>query len=215
MAYIITKGGTNFRKAPNTSGAVIKVLPANTVLKVVEKVSGKTWYKADLNGTVGYVTSLDKHVSPYTLPTSDRLQKAKSLVEYGEQFLDVQYVYGSKRFEATSFDCSDFIQYIFFKHLGIKLDADSRSQSDDAPAVGLDSLEIGDVVFFQKNGSIYHVALYAGNNKILHTYNNTADILNENLAKTGGKGGVTYSSFAPGGYWRSKAGYCKAIRPIK
>lgn len=55
------------------------------------------------------------------------------------------------------------------KH-GIKLPRSSKSQAAKGKKVAKSELQIGDLVFFKSPGSskISHVAVYVGNNKILH-----------------------------------------------
>jgi cell wall-associated NlpC family hydrolase len=78
--------------------------------------------------------------------------------------------------QTTTFDCSSFTKFIFGS-IGIALPRDSREQSKEDTLVALDQRK-GDLLFFttpqhkDKTGldHIGHVALYLGDNKVLHTY---------------------------------------------
>lgn len=207
--FIRTKTSVNFRTGSGTDFSVIKILSQYSVVEVLEIAEG-TWYKGKLeDGTIGYVTSLSQYVEDY-IP--QWLIDARKVIDYGTTFLSKPYVYGSTRNNETSFDCSDFTQYVFYKTLGIKLDSNSRLQADDAPEVSLSDIRTGDIVFFKKDDSIYHVSIYVHDDKLLHTYNDKCIIYDENLQPTGETGGVTFTKFS--GYWKDRAGLCKVIRPI-
>lgn len=218
--FVKTKTEMNFRSAPSVeSGKVITRVPKGGVVQVLEAVSGKTWYKAKLeNGTVGYISSMPQYVVEFTPAW---LERAKKLVDFIDNYLDVPYVFGSKRMDPKDFDCSDLMQWGYSKALGIKISGDSRSQFKGSPVVKDSDLRTGDLLFFSKDGTdagIYHVGMYVDKDKMLHTANNTGKVLNENLKPTSanggnGIGGVTYVTFAPGSYWR-KILY-KANRPNK
>ena len=105
------------------------------------------------------------------------------------------YVWGSQRyhwgngvlnsnFVQGEFDCSALMQYIFFKGAGILMDLNTRTQVLQGKKVADGDLRRGDVMFFT-NASRYnntgvervgHVALYLGNNYILHTASDHAVI---------------------------------------
>jgi len=208
--FIVTKANVNFRKEPNTKSSVIQLLKAGEVLEVIGEAPG-TWYKAKRsNGQVGYISSLMQYT---TITTPEWLQEARKVVELGSTFLGTPYLFGSTRNHVKTFDCSDLVQYVFRHGAGIQLGGDSRKQSLDAPEVSLDVIRTGDLTFFEKDGKIYHVSIYVHDDKLLHTYNNTAIVYDEDLKPTGQKGGVTFTRFS--GYWKDKAGLCKIIRPIR
>ena len=109
---------------------------------------------------------------------------ADKIIEIGEKYLGTPYKYGSSKNTTKTFDCSSFTQRVF-KEAGITLPRDSRQQSTVGKTVSKSNLQKGDLIFMKasvKSSSdrITHVAIYAGNGKILHTY---------------GKPGVTYSKF--------------------
>ncbi len=114
-------------------------------------------------------------------PSANAATKADKIIAFGEKFLGVPYKFGAPSGVTYAFDCSSFVQYVYGK-FGIKLPRTSRAQATVGVRVSKANLKKGDLVFFttsQSGGRIGHVAIYAGNGKILHTY---------------GKPGVTYSS---------------------
>ncbi|UVI32130.1 C40 family peptidase [Paenibacillus spongiae] len=91
------------------------------------------------------------------------------LLSTGKEYIGTPYKLGSASGSTSSFDCSSFTQYIF-KLNGVKLPRTTTSQALVGKKVAKGYLSVGDLVFFNTNGkSISHVAVYAGNNKILHS----------------------------------------------
>ncbi len=95
--------------------------------------------------------------------------KAEKIITTGMKYLGVKYKYGAPAGVTYAFDCSSFTQYIFKKN-GVTLPRTSKSQAVKGEKVAKSKLQKGDLVFFKSPGSskISHVAVYAGNNKILH-----------------------------------------------
>ncbi|MFC8683713.1 C40 family peptidase [Brevibacillus porteri] len=108
---------------------------------------------------------------------------ADQVISEGLKYKGVPYKFGSSKKTTRTFDCSSFTQRVF-KEVGVSLPRDSRQQSKIGQKVSKDQLQKGDLVFFRSYGSsssrITHVAIYAGDNKLLHTY---------------GKPGVTTTKF--------------------
>lgn len=116
--------------------------------------------------------------------------KADAIIRTANKYLGTPYEFGAKYGQTRTFDCSSFVKYVYAKH-GINLPRVSRDQAKKGTYVSLKNLKKGDLVFFKSAGSsskrITHVAIYAGNNKLLHTY---------------GKGGVKYTEFSQ--YWKNR-----------
>jgi len=90
------------------------------------------------------------------------------LVSYGKNYLGTPYRFGAPSGLTSAFDCSSFVQYVF-KEKGIELPRTSVSQASEGEKVDKAYLSVGDLVFFNTGGKwISHVAIYAGDNKILH-----------------------------------------------
>jgi cell wall-associated NlpC family hydrolase len=94
---------------------------------------------------------------------------ADQIIQTGEKYLGTPYRYGTSN--GRTFDCSGFIRFIFAQH-GITLPSGSYNQAKIGTTVSRSELQKGDLIFFRVGNSskIGHVAVYAGNNKVLHTY---------------------------------------------
>lgn len=67
------------------------------------------------------------------------------------------------------FDCSGFTLYVF-KRFGKSLPHNSARQYAVTRHVSKSNRQLGDLIFMRSSsGSIYHVGIYAGNNKIWHS----------------------------------------------
>jgi peptidoglycan endopeptidase LytE len=82
----------------------------------------------------------------------------------------IRYRYGGAS-PAVGFDCSGLVQYVFARS-GLSLPRTSREQATSGRRVtgGVAALQPGDLMFFasQAGGRIEHVAIYAGDGRIIH-----------------------------------------------
>jgi peptidoglycan endopeptidase LytE len=132
------------------------------------------------------VTNPDPSVNPPAKPETPEFSNnlADKIINNGEKYLGTKYKYGSSKDTTKTFDCSSFTQRVF-KEAGISLPRDSRQQSTVGKSVSMEDLQKGDLIFMKASANsssdrITHVAIYAGNGKVLHTY---------------GSPGVVYSKF--------------------
>ena len=95
--------------------------------------------------------------------------KIEELIAFGKQYLGTPYVYGGESL-TKGIDCSSFTQQCYL-HIGIKLERTSYWQVKQGTAVPLtrSSWKPGDLIFYNVNGKIGHVAIYVGGGKILHS----------------------------------------------
>ncbi|UNK20864.1 C40 family peptidase [Paenibacillus sp. N3/727] len=126
--------------------------------------------------------------------------KGQQVVNFGKNYMGTPYKFGASTSTTKVFDCSSFMKHIF-KQYGVNLPRTSAAQAKEGVAVSKANLKAGDMVFFSSgsraNGkNVTHVAVYAGNGKILHTY---------------GKPGVTISNL-DSGTWKKT--YLKARRVL-
>jgi cell wall-associated NlpC family hydrolase len=126
------------------------------------------------------------------------LSEANDVIATGQRYIGTPYRFGADYGQTRYFDCSSFVKTVYAKN-GITLPRSSRDQAQVGTYVSKRNLKKGDLVFFRSAGStsnrITHVAIYAGNDKLLHTY---------------GAGGVRFSDF--NSYWDKR--YVKAKRVL-
>lgn len=147
----------------------------------------------------GEVTKPDKPTKPKPQPTQPgQASVADRILATGEKYMGTPYKYGASYGQTRTFDCSSFTKTVFAEN-GITLPRSSRQQATVGTPVSRNQLQKGDLIFTSTSYSsnISHVAIYAGNDRVLHTY---------------GPGGVRYDKFS--GSWLDRA-YITARRVIK
>ena len=92
------------------------------------------------------------------------------------------------------FDCSGFVLYAM-KPVGVTFNRTSRDMRRETPKITKEELLPGDLVFYHnKKGTVYHVAIYAGNEKIWHARRPGLRLAKTNIyAKRVSYGRVDYS----------------------
>jgi cell wall-associated NlpC family hydrolase len=184
-----------FRSAPSLSAHIIKYLPQNTPLSIVEKLSNG-WMKVQNNQATGYVYG--KYIK--SVPQWEK--KADSIIAEGKTFMGTPYVFGAKRFQTQSFDCSSFVQYVYGQY-GISLGWTSRDQALQGKWIPFNQMRKGDLMFFSDVAypnevginKVRHVGIYMGNGKILHTYEAGIGVVISNLRNDSREGNYWYQNF--------------------
>ena len=186
----VTADGVNIRSGAGTGYSSLGTAEKNTLYACYEK-SG-SWYKTKYKDRTAYIS--EKYCSIIEMDKSEN-EQIESVIESGLSFLGVKYVYGAvryhdgkgnklKNFTTEAFDCSSLMQYIFYKGADKLLDVNTRTQIYQGKTVSRSQLKRGDLMFFtnssRKNLSgierVGHVALYLGDNYILHTASDYAKI---------------------------------------
>lgn len=88
------------------------------------------------------------------------------LVSYALQFVGNPYVYGGNSL-TNGTDCSGFTMLIY-KQYGYSLPHSASAQSNCGTEISVSDVQPGDLLFYSKNGSINHVALYIGGGQVVH-----------------------------------------------
>jgi cell wall-associated NlpC family hydrolase len=94
---------------------------------------------------------------------------ARRVVPAAERYIGVPYRYGGTS-PQSGFDCSGFVQYVYGQQ-GVDLPRTSRQMAGVGVPVepSTRSLAVGDLILFEQGGRISHVAIYAGNRRIIHS----------------------------------------------
>lgn len=170
------------REEPNTDCAVITLIPRDEELDVVE-VMENGWIKFMLDDEEAYVSGefvkveerLEKAATLTELLYGQGVSNARvDLVQYAKQFIGNKYVWGGTSL-TNGVDCSGFTMRVYEKY-GIRLPHYSVAQSQMGKKVTLAEAQPGDLVFYAKNGTINHVAIYIGGGQVVHASNEKTGI---------------------------------------
>jgi peptidoglycan DL-endopeptidase CwlO len=122
------------------------------------------------------------------LPRTTASVSAARVLATGEQYLGTRYVYGGAKPD-LGFDCSGFVQYVFGRH-GVTLPRTSRQQATAGRALPRTptALRPGDLMLFSSRGrGVDHVAIYAGDNRIIHSSAGEGRVVYDDLSTPRGK----------------------------
>ena len=160
-------GKLNVRKSASAKSA--KIVTLNNGVKVTttlkKKVGKASWVYISANGKKGWVNAA--YLSSKKSSIKKVSETSSDIIAYGEKFLGTPYVWGGTT--PRGFDCSGFTGYVYKNVLGKSLPRTSGAQYSASRHISKDNAEVGDLVFFSASGSrITHVAIYAGNNRLLH-----------------------------------------------
>jgi len=123
-----------------------------------------------------------------TIPRSAARGTAARVLATAERYLGVRYRYGGAN-PQSGFDCSGLVQYVFGRN-GVDLPRTSRLQAQAGAAAPetVDSLRPGDLMLFASKGSrIDHVAIYVGNNRMLHASAGAGKVVYDDLSTPRGR----------------------------
>ncbi len=191
--YIKAKvDGLNIREKPSTNSTSVGVINKNDM--VLLKETNGSWHETVYKGKTAYVSANNSYTTLCTFNNEDSV--TETIMELGASLLGTKYVYGATRlhngngifltgFKTSAFDCSSFTQYLYYYGANVLLDLTTRTQVKQGTEIKDKSqLRRGDLMFFtnaqryNKVGTerIGHVAIYFGDNYILHTASDYAVI---------------------------------------
>ena len=102
-----------------------------------------------------------------------------SVIEFASQFIGNPYVWGGTSLTEGA-DCSGFVQSIF-KEYGYDLPRVAADQAQYGTKIAVEDAQPGDLVFYAKNGYVYHVVIYAGDGKTVEAMGKDYGIVQGNL----------------------------------
>lgn len=179
----------NVRSSPSASSSLLGTLDKGDM--VLHYGREGEWYKTIYKERTAYVSA--SHCELVRTTVAD--EKVESVLAFGATLLGYPYVWGSQRyhwgngqknpaFVNGKFDCSAFVQYVYYIKQGVILDVTTRTQAVQGEAVSKDNIKRGDLLFFTNSSRdhlsglerIGHVAIYLSDNYILHTSSDHAVI---------------------------------------
>ena len=193
-----TGSSVNFRSGAGATYPVIGSAKKNEIYALVGKTGN--WYKTYYRGKEVYISA--DYVSVLSLTKTD--ERVEKVLDEGYTLLGVPYVYGAVRFHdgkgnklggftTQKFDCSSLVQYVFYKGANAILDVTTRTQVKQGKFVKKSEIQRGDCIYFTNESRqhlsgverVGHVAIYLGDNYILHTASDYARIEKMTSARWG------------------------------
>lgn len=185
-----TGNNVNIRSGAGTEFSILGSAEQGTMYALIEKKGD--WYKTYYRNKVAYIYT--SYAQVFTLEKS-KDSDVENVIDEGYKLIGTPYVYGAVRlhngngkllsgFNVQKFDCSSLMQYIFYHGSDTMLGLHTRAQVKQGKYVHPNDLQRGDCIFFTNEDRQYntgiervgHVALYLGNNYILHTASDYARI---------------------------------------
>ena len=125
-------------------------------------------------------TTTTTTAAPAPKPDNSNSSKIDTVVSYAKSMVGGAYVWGGSQFGAT--DCSGLVM-LSFAQVGINLPHYAASQALYGTTVSYNNMKKGDVIFFggASISSIYHVAIYIGDGKMVHAQNTATGIVISNV----------------------------------
>ena len=104
-------------------------------------------------------------------PSGGGSASGQKVADYGKNFVGNPYVWGGESL-TNGADCSGFAKSIF-SHFGYSIRRTSIEQSQSAGyVVDISERQPGDLIFYRNSsGTVNHVAIYIGNDQIVHASN--------------------------------------------
>ena len=126
---------------------------------------------------------------------NSRIELRDSIANYAQEFLGVPYVWAGT--DATGFDCTGFV-YFVFKKFNIKVSRASSGYENYGETVEMNNCQTGDIILFTGTNSAIRKVGHAG--IILKNDNGTIDFIHSSSSKK--HYGVTITRYNESGYVR-------------
>ena len=191
--YVRSKvDGLNIRSGPGTNYSTVGYINKGDMVTLVEQEG--SWYRTIYKNNTAYISAGSSYTDTITMKKSEN-ETIEKVIEEGYQLLGFPYVYGATRyhdgngnkikgFNSSNYDCSSLTQFIYYHGANVNLNMTTRTQIVQGTHVPKPEIARGDLLFFT-NSSRYnntgiervgHVAMYLGENYILHTASDFAVI---------------------------------------
>lgn len=101
-----------------------------------------------------------------TVTIGSTVTKNQKIAKDAARYVGYRYAEGGAS-PSTGFDCSGLTSYVYHEAVNITLPHNAAAQAKMFRSLTQAKAQAGDLVFFHSSsGSVYHVAVYAGSNKI-------------------------------------------------
>lgn len=166
----------NIRSLPGVEGDIVGKIQAFGLMEVKGYENG--WCLVNSGEVAGYVSAdylyspqetehLIETVGMANLPVAEKVSPVRQqLIDFASQFIGNPYVWGGTSL-TNGADCSGYVQSVY-REFGVELPRVSAAQANVGNRISVDSAQPGDLIFYEKGGSIYHVVINLGNGQVLN-----------------------------------------------
>ena len=181
LRAIIKIAALKVRSGPGTKYKQWTTIRREETYIVTNQLDGWVEVEIDEGSDKGYISTQNNYVEVrYALdqaiefhPVSTSSSKncvsttRNNLRNTAIKYVGGSYVWGGNNL-ATGVDCSGFVQQIY-KKFGITMKRVAKEQAKQGVAVTSANKKVGDLVFYaNSSGVVDHVAIYIGNNQVVH-----------------------------------------------
>ena len=99
----------------------------------------------------------------------------ESMLKYASQFIGNPYVWGGTSLTLGA-DCSGFVQSIYSAY-GYSIPRVAETQAQYGMQIPVSEAKPGDLIFYAKDGAVYHVVMYMGDGKTIEAANSNQGII--------------------------------------
>lgn len=167
----------SMREIKNKEDITMEMLsiPTEELLKNEEdsKKESDEQKEEDITEEANDTYSINLSTLENTVPYNEII--SNQVVNYAMQFVGGPYVYGGNSL-TNGTDCSGFTKLVYANY-GINLPRSAPEQAYSGVSVGLDNIMPGDLVLSGYDGVIGHVAIYIGNEQLVHALNSNVGIV--------------------------------------
>ena len=167
----------SMREIKNKEDITMEMLsiPTEELLKNEEdsKKESDEQKEEDITKEANDTYSINLSTLENTVPYNEII--SNQVVNYAMQFVGGPYVYGGNSL-TNGTDCSGFTKLVYANY-GINLPRSAPEQAYSGVSVGLDNIMPGDLVLSGYDGVIGHVAIYIGNEQLVHALNSNVGIV--------------------------------------
>nr|WP_296192837.1 C40 family peptidase [uncultured Anaerobutyricum sp.] len=167
-ARLVTKGTVtssilNIRVSKSTKAKKITTLKRGA--KVTLLSNNSKWVAVKVKGRVGYTQGKYIRIANGGTASATTMSKGQSVVNYAKRFLGNPYRWGGTSLTRGA-DCSGYVMSVY-RHFGKSLPHSSYAQRRVGRRVSsLSKAKPGDIICYSG-----HVAIYMGNNRVIHASN--------------------------------------------
>ena len=127
------------------------------------------------NSAYRYSLNTTKDVASILQALGTAAVDRQAMIQFGMQFLGNPYVWGGESL-TNGCDCSGFTQQVYAQ-FGVALPRTSYQQAEVGVKIPAEEAVPGDLLFYSRDGVVYHVLMYIGDGKAVNASSSSTGII--------------------------------------